>query len=484
MRAAQRLLFGLVLLCWTTTHSAKELQASPMEDSSLGGTPFTGPTHGHPSSFYVNPAALGLTGNGWHLHLGASGRLSSVWIERQNVQLDQGLSPGAKVSTHTLSPGGIAAWYGSFREGAARFGASLFAPSVERFPSGESALGYHSAGGELVQGMLTMAGSLRFAGRFYVGLGFSLGYTSLRLNFDRDSVLSGGSSSVTGTNSDCAGSPCGYENPEARETYKIRVGTEAALNELIALKNVAASVGLVYELPRKAYIGFGYLALPGSFRSLSLSGDATVRSSPREGGEKEEVLAEVGFKMSQMVYLGYRRPFMDKYDLVTDIRWQDWSRHSQFDIRLFGGEIGPSTPEWMLRNRGFHDVYRLSAGVESNDRQAYRYGARLRYETSAVPTNRVTPAQVAGSNLTLAAASELRLADHWVFTLGYEISWFPTMNATDNLFDPRLQVDCVDSGYSFDECAASRQGRDFSTAAGTYDRLQHGAVVSLRYDSL
>jgi hypothetical protein len=138
----------------------------------------------------------------------------------------------------------------------------------------------------------------------------------------------------------------------------------------------------------------------------------------------------------------------------------------------------------MLRHRGFHDVWRLSAGIESNDRQAYRYGARLRYETSAVPTNKITPAQVAGSNLTLAAATELRLADHWVFTLGYELTWFPTMNAKDNLFDPRLQVGCVESGYSFDECEAARVGHALSTAAGTYKRLQHGVVVSLRYDSL
>lgn len=484
MRAALRVLIGLVLLALSATQAGNRAAASPMEDSSLGGTPFTGPTHGHPSSFYVNPAALGLTGNGWHLHVGASGRLSSLWIQRQNVQPDQSLAPGADVSSHTLAPGGIASWYGSFRDGSARFGASVFAPTVERFPAGESELGYHSLGGELVQGMMTMAGSLRIAGRYYVGLGFSLGYTSLRLNFNRDSVLAGGSDTVTGTNSDCAGSPCGYENPEARETYKLRVGTEASLQDVIALRNVAASVGLAYALNRGAYIGFGYLALPGSFGSLSLSGDARVTSSPRDGGTTSKALAEIGFRMSQMVYLGYRRPFLDKYDLVGDLRWQDWSRHRQLDIRLFGGDVGPEVPEWMLRKRGFHDVWRLSLGLESNDQQPYRYGARVRYETSAVPTNMVTPLQPDGQNLTIATSTELRLTDHWVFTLGYELTWFPTMHAKSSLFDPRLQVGCVDSAYSVEECAAARSGRSLSTAAGTYRRLKHGMVLSLRYDSL
>ena len=484
MRAAPILLIGLALLYALATAADSDAIAGPMADSSLGGTPFTGPTQGHPSSFFVNPGALGLTGNGWHLYLGATGHLSSLWIARQNVQLDGSLAPGAEVSNHTLSPGGMAAWYGSFREGAARFGAAIFSPGVERFPAGETALGYHSLGGEMVQGMLTLAGSLRFAGRFYVGLGFSLGYSSLRLRFHRDSALAGGSDSETGINSDCAGSPCGYENPEARETYKISVGTDLALQKLFALKNVSASVGVVYELPNKAYIGFGYQALPGSFRSLTLSGDATVTSSPRDGGQKSRALAEIGFKMSQVAYLGYRRPFLDHYNLVSDLRWQDWSRHRQFDIRLFGGEIGPEIPEWMLRHRGLHDVWRLSAGIESNDRQAYRYGVRVRYETSAVDTNKITPMQVAGKNLTIAAATELRIADHWVFTLGYELTWFPTMKANDNLFDPRAQVACVDSGYSFEECAAAREGFALSTAAATYQRLQHGLVFSLRFDSL
>ncbi len=492
MHAAPRLQFVLVLLtlCWAISWpmgGSQRAHAGPMEDSSLGGMPFTGPTQGHPSSFFVNPAALGLTGNGWHLHTGGSGRLSSLWIARQNVQLNQSLAPGAKVSNHTLSPGGFAAWYGSFREGAARFGAAAFSPGVQRFPAGDPALGYHSLGGEHVQGMLTMAGSLRFGGRFYVGVGFSLGYSSLRLRFHRDSVLSGGSDSVTGTNSDCGGSPCGYENPMARETYDVRVGPDFAFQDiigLIALKNVGASVGAAYELRHKAFVGFGYLLMPGSLRNQTLSGKATVTNSPRDGGQRANALAEVGLRMSQIAYLGYRRPFRKDYNLVTNLRWQDWSRHRQYDIRLFGGEIGPEVPEWMLRHRGLHDVWRLSAGIESNDRQFYRYGARLRYETSAVDSNKVTPMQVAGANFTLATSTELRFADHWVFTLGYEISWFPTIDGRKSLFDPRAQVACVDSGYSFDECAAAREGLALSTAAGTYKRLQHGLVLSLRYDSL
>lgn len=487
MPAARTLLLGAVVLALAVLFSVgrgNNAAASPMEDSSLGGAVFTGPTHGHASSFYVNPAALGLSGRGWHLHLGGSARLSSLWIDRQNVAPDQTLQPGESLSSHTISPGGIAAVYGSFREGAARFGVSLFTPSLERFPASEPAIGYHTRGGELVQGMLTMAGSLRFANRFYVGLGVSLGYTSLRLKFFRDSALAGGSDTVSGTNSDCGGSPCGFENPQARETYDVNVGTQNGIQDIFAIKNVSASFGAAYRLPGNSYIGFGFVALPGSLSKLSLSGGATVTRSPRDGGEQSTATSEIKFKMAQMIYLGYRRPMFDTFDLVSDLRWQDLSAHDQFDIRLFGGNVGTEIPEWMPRYRGMHDVWRVSAGLESNGQQQYRYGARLRFETSAVDDKRVTPMQVSGANLTLAVGSELRLAEQWVFTLGYEFSWFPSVKVADSDFDPREQLACVDSRFSFDECEAARVGRAISTAAGTYSRLQHGFVLSLRYDSL
>tara|TARA_R110002073_G_scaffold218689_1_gene378901 strand:- start:41746 stop:43197 length:1452 start_codon:yes stop_codon:yes gene_type:complete len=459
-------------------------EASPMEDSSLGGAVFTGPTSGHASSFFVNPAALGLTGRGWHLHFGGSGQLSSLYLDSDVVDPSGTQSAGESTSNYTLTPGGIIALYGSVQDDAAHFGVALHTPTVQRFPAGDPLLGFHSEGGQIRQGMLTLAGSYKFAGRVLVGLGISLGYSSLELQFSRDSALDGGSDSETGINSDCAGSPCGFQNPEAREHYNITVGNPFSPSSLFALKNISASVGAAYRLPGNSWIALGYVALPGAFGKLSLSGTATVTRSPRDGGQQEVATAEVGFRMAQMVFLGYRRPIFDKFDFNSDLRWQDWSRHSQFDIRLFGRDLGAEVPEWMPRYRGMHDVWRLSAGIESNDSQRHRFGARLRLETSAAEDNAATPLLVPGSSVTLATGAEIRIADQWVLGLGYELGWTPSVDATNSAFDPIAAVACVDSQYSFDECQAARDGRALSTAAGTYQQLRHGAVLSLRYDSL
>lgn len=483
MRAAHLLLLVGVGITGSIA-SPPPASASPMEDSSLGGAVFTGPTAGHASSFFVNPAALGLMGPGWHLHLGGSGQLSSLYIDTEAVSPDGSQSAGESTSNHALTPGGIIALYGSFQDDAAHFGVALHTPTVQQFPEGDPLLGFHSEGGQIRQGMLTLAGSYQFAGRLLVGLGISLGYSSLELQFSRDSALDGGSDSETGINSDCAGSPCGFQNPEAQERYDITVGNPFSLSSLFALKNISASVGGAYRLPDNSWIGVGYVALPGAFGKLSLSGTATVTRSPRDGGLEEEATAEVGFRMAQLVFLGYRRPLLSKFDLITDLRWQDWSRHDQFDIRLFGGQLGGEIPEWMPRYRGMHDVWRLSGGIESNDSQRHRVGARLRFETSSADDGAASPILVPGASITLATGAELHVADQWVLGVGYEIGWTPTVDATQSAFDPREAIACVDSQYSFDECKAARDGRALSTAAGSYQQLRHGLVLSLRYDSL
>ncbi len=461
----------------------KPASAGPMEDTSLGGAVFTGPTSGHASSFFVNPAALGLSGRGTHYHFGGSGQLSSLSIDRQNIGLDGSQNPGEQVTNHTLTPGAIIAWYSSFQEDNARLGVSLFSPTVQRFPAGDTAFGYHSLGGQLVQGMLTLAGSYRIAGRLIFGLGLSLGYSSLRLKFYRDNALDGGADTERGIHSDCGGSPCGYENPETREFYDIDVGSQAALAS-IALKNFSASFGAVLRLPKNSWIGLGYVALPGAFGKLSLSGTATITRSPRDGGMQERAIAEVGFRMAQMVFLGYRRPVLPDFDFIADLRWQDWSRHSQFDIRLFGGQLSEEIPEWMPRYRGLHDVWRLSGGLESNDQQRHRYGARIRLESSAAAPGAATPLLIAGPSATLATGAELHISDQWVLGVGYELGWFPKSTVDNSAFDPREAVSCALADYDVDACAAAREGRANSTAAGSYQSLRHGLVLSLRYDSL
>ena len=133
---------------------------------------------------------------------------------------------------------------------------------------------------------------------------------------------------------------------------------------------IGASIGAAVKLPGDAWLGLGYVALPGAFGQLTLSGRVDVVHAPREGGMTENATAEVSFRMAQMLFIGYRRPLFGSLDLVTDVRWQDLSRHNQFDIRLIGSDLTTTVPEWMPRYRGMQDVWRASAGIERRGRRA------------------------------------------------------------------------------------------------------------------
>lgn len=465
--------------------AAVPAQGSPLEDSTLGGAVFTGPVHGHASAMYINPAALGFTGRGWHLHLGGSLRLSSLWVDRRRIDADSGaVVDGPSVSTHTLSPGGIAAWYASFQDNAGHFGLSLYVPSSERFPGGD-ALRYHSLGGHFAQGQFTAAGSYRFAGRFLLGLGFSLGYTSLQYRFARDTATAGGSDADDGIASDCGGMPCGFENPAADQIYDLDVATRGALG-FFALENVAASIGAAFRVHDDIWVSLSYAGLPGAFGELDLEGDAAVRTAPRAGPTTTlRGDAEILVRTPHTVYAGLRMGALPGYDFVASLRWQDLSRHDQLDVRLFGGDLDPQrVPEWFPRYRGFSDVWRLGLGLEGDEAERVRLGGRLRFETGAVGDRRITPIQAAGASLTAATGAELRLAEHFVVTAGYDLTWFLPQDSVESDFDPRDALACIDSSYDFDRCQAAREGRALPTAAGRYQRLQHGFILSLRYDSL
>lgn len=481
MRGAIVLMMGGALAA-TPTQSL----ASPHEDPSLGGAVFTGPVHGHASAFFTNPAALGLTARGCNVHLGASSRLDSLWIRRRQVDPESlQLRGGERSSFHTLSPGALFAGYCSFKGDDARFGVSLYTPTLRRFPKGDPSIEYYSEGGYLAQVMLTAAASLKFGGRLVFGLGFSLGYASARLTFARDTALEGGSDAEDGIASDCgAGEPCGFENPAAAEHYHVDVGSQAPLEGLFALKNLAASLGAAFKIRDETWIALSYVGLPGAFGTLSLSGTARVERAQRDGGGRQEGIAELGFRMPQMVFLGFRTPAFGAYDFVSNLRWSDLSRHDQLDIRMFGGDLSEDIPEWYPRFRGLHDTVRLGLGLETKAHETLRTGARLRIESSALLDERTNPLQVSPWNATAGLGLELRLLQHLVISLGYEFTWFPVVDVENSAFDPAQRLECVDSRYNFDLCAATRAGRALPTAAGRYRRIRHGATISIGYETL
>jgi hypothetical protein len=182
-----------------------------------------------------------------------------------------------------------------------------------------------------------------------------------------------------------------------------------------------------------------------------------------------------------------RARITEELDLHVGGRWEDLSRFQAYDVRAYHSTFpGNGIPEWTLRARGLHDAFALWTGIERLERgQTWRYGARVGYETSSVDPNTLSPMAVAPASFTLDAGGQLRIArSPWSVQLSYGLQLFPPVTVTRSDFDPRFQLECVESQYDYESrgCEASREGYAIATAAGTYGRLQHALRLGLRYD--
>jgi long-subunit fatty acid transport protein len=478
-RMPRRPAFAVVLALALQAGLPLPSPASPLEDTTVGGAVFTGPAHPHATAIYINPAALGLGSQGWYLYLGGSMRLDQYDIQRQRItDPSSGLEPAPPVSDTTFTPAGALGFYTVGSTATAGLATSL--PLSHDFIGDQTDLGYHTLGGHYRQvAWLSLAASFRANQRLSAGMSVSLTQTWMNLSFLRDTALELGTPGIT---SDCGGGPCGVENPAAAERYDVTVKSRG-----LSTQNLALNAGVVYQVAQDWWVGVAYQTPPGLQAPLTLTGTVAVTPSPRDqaaGAEGFTAEAEVIYRLPQAIALGVRGPILPRYELVAGARWENLSPLRQLDIRIFGRDATPGTPEWYPRYLGLRDVITLEAGLETRADQPLRLGTRLRFESGATSSTTISPMFVQGMNLTLVLGNELRLLDGLVVSASYGFTWFPRVQSQDSQFSPLDHLACVDSQYDIDACAASAEGRAIPSAAGSYGHLRHAARVSIRYSFL
>ncbi len=463
------------------------VSASPLEDPTMGGAVFTGVTQPHATSLYINPAALSLAGSGWQIYFGGSLRLDQISIARNQLDPASGdVQPGGSVSALPMSPGGIIAAHNRFQN--VTVGLGLHMPQSQTWISGQDATRYHTSGGGYYQFAATVAVSAQLHDRFILGAGLSLMGSMFDLNLSRDTALEAGSNATNGIASDCGGSPCGFENPLAEQRIRLRTATVGLRPSrfidylaLVDTGNIALSGGVMIAITPEYWLGISYLSPPGLLSPRVLPGTVEVTDAERDGAAERSGDAEMVFKLPQTVNVGIRGPlrWLPGYDIIGEVRWQSTSRQRELDIRMFGGNLDGTVPEWYPRYRGLGNVWRLQTGLERVDANRLRWGGRVRIETGATSAGKTTPLQIEGFNMTLAGGAQLQISESVTLGGSYGLTWFPTVVASPSEFDPFDRLRCVDQMYDFEACRAAGEGRATPTASGTYGRLRHSLTLSL-----
>jgi long-subunit fatty acid transport protein len=416
-------------------------------------------------SLTLNPASLG-AGSGTHVFVSSSSTLDHVTIDRREVDPDSGaLSDGASTSSTIWSPGAAIGAYGVWSRFAV--GAQVRLPSAEEMIDGGDVTAYHSMGGAHRQLGLQIGGAYRWR---RVTFGASLTFTNdkLALRFARDTALESGE---IGDTPGCDGGPCGFENPAAREVY--RVDTSSGYH----LGNTSATAGLLVQLTDAWWVGASYSIPQGVLSAVGTSGTVEVERAPRDGGGTVTGGASVRFNLPQWLRVGARGRVLRGLDVVIEGRWDRLSSFSQYDVRMYGLDLASAgVPEVYPRTRGLQDELALQAGVEQPDvGQRWVLGARLGAERGATSPGHLSPQQVYPSALTADLAVQLRIAPAWTVQLGYGVAWAPRRDTGRGANDPLDRIRCIESGYDLDTsaCQATRAGYALPTASGVYGRIDN-----------
>jgi long-subunit fatty acid transport protein len=453
---------GLALVLVSTAASG-----APLIDSHLGGVVFTGPTAPAVSAIYWNPAAASLM-KGFHLYLGAGLRGDYTTLQRDTIDSSDG-EPNPNGDTSfggvnggALSPSGFAGFVWDLGVDRVTLGVALSTPYSDFIANGEDKnVGYHALGGSFFGTELTVSTSFRVNSQLAIGGGLTFLISHVDLSFLRDMALES-----------CASRPCGVENPARAQRFDI--ATPVDFNPFST--SLKFNVGILLHLHDWIF-GASFTSPVTEAKDANATVTTPGIALPAQAGTR------ITFRLPILFDVGARKRIFGSTDLVINGRFIGLSAHQAWDLRFFGNDLAQNQiPEWIQRFRGLSDVYRLELGLEGQPTDPVRLGARISFETSAVPSNSVAWDQVDGPKLELAGGAQLHLVGGWSLALGLVLTGMLPISASGGDFVPSAWISCNASGMDLDTCAFARDGQAIPTNAGSYMRLSGAVTVGFAYD--
>lgn len=467
--------WGIVL---AIAAAASPAAASP-GDAAWDGAVFAGPTAPHPTNLSSNPAAFLLAAPGFHYFAGVSTALDQISIDRTLVDAGGARRDGPDVSGRTFGAGGHLGFAKVWPDAVLAFFVQTAPP--DETVAGRDALRYHTRGS---RGRSADVGTVTFGYRptrwLWLGIAPSYSVRDGVLRFSRDTAMEAGRDPARGVTSDCGGAPCGLENPLATETWTIDLDAD-----LRSISNFRIAAGFIIVVPGDTLLGVTYQR-PWSLGRIERVGKATVIAAPRDGGAVHTGEISLFDQHPEIVRGGTRSRFLERWDLVSEVRWRRTSRIGDDDLRTYGGDLAAiGAPAIYPRPRGLRNAIAVELGMEQvDDGGRWRFGGRVGYDTGAVATHHLSARAPWGRQLTGGGGVQLRIGARWILQGTYNVGWQLPVTVERGAYDPIDRLDCVDSGYDFElpACETVRDGYGAPTNDGDYRRWSHIARLSVRLE--
>jgi long-subunit fatty acid transport protein len=446
-----------------------------------------GPADVHVGAAYMNPAALGPL-HGVHFWMDGGPR-----FQLGSIQQPKGTTP---INNTSLDAFIGATW--DVGTDSFTLAVSTIVPFADLASFGDSAARYQSIDQAWVSYQQSLGVSGKLSSRLYVGAGFNMTENWMRWRFARDAALYGGSPGVNDPNHLCGATPCGFENPLARETVRLRgFGM-----------GYGFSVGILGRATDRLWLAASYIShffTGGGGDEVILIDESGTRidgpgvvctnksgaAVPCTGNSRTAVY------LPDILQAAARAELTSKLDIEATLRWVHWGERSQLDWTAQGGNLSQVRPDLAppaqnRRDLGLQDTFGAELSLRMKVGDKLRLMPSIFFETSSVDGSAVSAAALDAPKLDLALVAEWRPVKHLVLGAHFGFTSF-LMRDVDSRHDPNDTVQCVDAHYSLSAapandpnhpwCGKVTDGDGLPSASGRYTlfTVHLGAALGLDY---
>jgi long-chain fatty acid transport protein len=181
------------------------------------------------------------------------------------------------------------------------------------------------------------------------------------------------------------------------------------------------NVGLLYEIKKGSRVGVTY------YSAVKLDFGATPTFSGLSGPlgtalQNRGLLnrkLDLGVTVPQSVMVSSYHEFTDRWALMLDVGWQDWSEFGKVEV----GVTGDNTTQSTTTNLSYRDTYHVTLGSRYRINQAWLLNSGVAYDSSMIPNGAYTVSLPVGQQYRFGIGAEWQASPKLNVQFSYELAY-------------------------------------------------------------
>ena len=181
--------------------------------------------------------------------------------------------------------------------------------------------------------------------------------------------------------------------------------------------SLQVNLGILYEPDARTRVGLQYLS-ESEFDLKTrpkVEGDGLVSNALRRIGK-----VDLSMTMPQSLILSAFHQISNRWAVMGNIGWQEWSEFGKVDIDASAVNNSKS----IIADRSYKDTWNVALGLQYQINEAWRLNTGIAYDTEMVDEDDVTPDLPTGDSWRYGIGATYQYSESVQISAGYELLWY------------------------------------------------------------